>query len=122
MLEKIYHICSLINDKSCDNAWRYIYIFALGYEPDMFVYENSRTSILISISLIPTISLYSRSDTREDALELYENMQTKAAVGLGTPTSSTWTTLGTRTTTAHSKVPSAAFSEFNLLVPFHVYS
>jgi hypothetical protein len=124
MVEKICHICrcSLINDKSCDNAWRYIYIFALGYEPDMFVYENSRTSMLISILLIPTISLYSCSDTRGDVLDLYENMQTEAAVGLGMPTSSTWTTLETRTTMAHNKVPSAAFSECNLLVPFHVSS
>jgi hypothetical protein len=75
----------------------------------MSVYENLRTSILISILLIPTISLYSRSDTRGE-------LQTKAAVGLGMQTSSTWTTLGTRTTTAHIKVPSAAFYECNLFL------
>jgi hypothetical protein len=47
-------------------------------------------------------------------LELYEEMQTNAAVGTGKTTCYNWTAPGTRQTMGRSKVPPAAFSEKNI--------
>jgi hypothetical protein len=58
-------------------------------EPARFLYENLRTSIVKAFFLIPSILLYTGSDTGEEALELYDDMRTKAAVGAGTMTCST---------------------------------
>jgi hypothetical protein len=44
----------------------------------MFVYENLRTAILKSVFLISTVLLYAVSNTRGEALKLYEGMQTSA--------------------------------------------